>query len=555
MLYDDLDLQMKDSDDRLRWGGVSRLPPPRMAASGPENTFSVTTPVADLQRDLRTLGFLLAPEPDGEFGLETQWAVREFQIYAKMERVAREDTASEATAYADRLSQVPTGKHRYTGPVSGVVNAATRAALKHWLKESWRCPVVIDAWTKKNPPTRAIENLWKHDQGAGDHVIKALDLTDYYQPQPPGQLWAVGKSGKYTDDRGALHRGPQSTSEHAWQDAEVLPETLVGSEWSALGAAERSTFKVVRAVSEVECYGFFDAVNAYDQAIVSTGIFQFTFLDGVGELCGLLDELAAHHPGDYERAIAFFGMDVRGAGAGAQRSRPAVRLQNDSGGLEPVNKQPWINYIRNWHWFYRYEMMGRTVASYRRRMWPAAIRRIRKILSLTFAEGDVTAVGANPRGQPILATIGHAFTSELAVGYLLRWHVNLPGNIASGGSAGPRVIEMLNAAKELQPGLDWTLAPTQWTQAHEDALLNAIATMKKPNTVLTDTIPQIATPQRNPRWRIDRKVITPLSRDRGSFQLATAPAPAQPAQPPAPAPPAQPPGPLQPPAGPGQAGP
>src|SRR5690606_7699073 len=43
-----------------------------------------------------------------------------------------------------------------------------------------------------------------------------------------------------------------------WQDAEVLPETLVGAAWSALGAAERSTFKVVRAVAEVECYAFFD---------------------------------------------------------------------------------------------------------------------------------------------------------------------------------------------------------------------------------------------------------------------------------------------------------
>ena len=554
MIYNDFDLKRDDSDAESRWGGQARPAASATVASGPGNTLSTASPVADLQRDLRTLGFLLAPEPDGQFKLTTECAVREFQIYAKMERVAREYTTSTASAYADRLSQVATGAHRYAGPVSGVVNAETRAALEHWLKESWRCPVVIEAWTKKSPPTRAIENLWRHEEGAGKYVIKARDLTDYYQAQAPADLWVVGESTSYKAGK-VVRRGPVSTSEHAWQDVEVLPETLVGAAWSALSAAQRSTFKVVRAVAEVECYAFFDVVNSYDVAIVSTGIFHFTFQNGRGELCGLLEDLAAHHPGDYGRAISFFGMDVQGTGAGAQRSPPHVKLQNDSGGYEPVTKEPDINYIRNWHWFYRYVMMGRTVESYRRRMWHAALRRIQKLRSLTFDQGDVTAVGTTPRGQPILATIGDVFTSELAVGYLLRWHVNRPADIAGGRSAGPSAVAALAHAKQHQPSLDWTLPPTQWTQAHEDALLAGIEGIDKPNPELTNSMPRIATPAVNSRWRMDRKVIGQLSRVRGSFQLASAAAPVTPPQPPAPAPPPQPPGSQQPPVGPGPAGP
>lgn len=60
MLYDDLDPQLNDDDERQRWGGVSRLPPPAMVASVPENTLSPPAPIAVLQRDLRALGFLLA---------------------------------------------------------------------------------------------------------------------------------------------------------------------------------------------------------------------------------------------------------------------------------------------------------------------------------------------------------------------------------------------------------------------------------------------------------------------------------------------------------------
>src|SRR5690606_28273532 len=56
-------------------------------------TIAVAGHVQQLQRDLRELGFAVISSPDGDFGRYTQWAVREFQIYARMERVAALDVA------------------------------------------------------------------------------------------------------------------------------------------------------------------------------------------------------------------------------------------------------------------------------------------------------------------------------------------------------------------------------------------------------------------------------------------------------------------------------
>ena len=68
---------------------------------------------------------MLVGNPNSDFGRETFWAVREFQAYAAMAQVAQETTTCGAI-YADRPIAVSSGAHRYSGPISGVVNAATR---------------------------------------------------------------------------------------------------------------------------------------------------------------------------------------------------------------------------------------------------------------------------------------------------------------------------------------------------------------------------------------------------------------------------------------------
>lgn len=79
-LYGGYDLRRGDRDALFRYGGVVRRGSEPLPRPG-EVPF-----VTQLQRDLRELGFLLAGEPSGDFGLETEWAIREFQIYARMAR-------------------------------------------------------------------------------------------------------------------------------------------------------------------------------------------------------------------------------------------------------------------------------------------------------------------------------------------------------------------------------------------------------------------------------------------------------------------------------------
>lgn len=121
----DYDLQLNDNDAERKWGGTVRPIPKAVIPGGQLASVATSAPVAELQRDLRAVGIALDKSANGKFEMDTELALREFQIYASMNHVAKEDPASTATEYADKLTQVATGKHKYPGPISGVYNAAT----------------------------------------------------------------------------------------------------------------------------------------------------------------------------------------------------------------------------------------------------------------------------------------------------------------------------------------------------------------------------------------------------------------------------------------------
>jgi hypothetical protein len=87
--------------------------------------------------------------PDGWYGRNTQWAVREFQFHAKFEFAAKEDVTSAEKEFlhlvykatGDNPSQL-TGDARYPedGKVDGELNEETRKALQAWADGALRCP-------------------------------------------------------------------------------------------------------------------------------------------------------------------------------------------------------------------------------------------------------------------------------------------------------------------------------------------------------------------------------------------------------------------------------
>ncbi len=504
--------------------------------------------VTSLQQDIIKLGFRFFDAPTGTFHQPTQWAVRELQIYAKMARAAKEDTKSTAAEYADRLSPVDnTGDGLYAGPVSGVVNAATRKVIETWLKEDRRCPVVIDAWDKAIGGGKTDRNIWRHDEvKVAIRHAKALDMSDYYAPYKPGDLELFAQIQK--SDWGY---GPLGNADTSPASMEVLPESALGSPWASLSADFQSTFKVIRCIAEIECYAFFDVINAYDGEIVSGGLVHWTLgSKGTGELCEYLTGYAASSPADYQRAFTFFGFDPRPQRTG---DSPAVRVQKEDGSFDVLGTSAdKLNYMRNWHWLYRFVMASRTFESYRRRMWVETVARLAKIRN---APLEVTNLGTKRANNVITyPTIGQVFTSELAMGILLRWDVIAPERVLKGKRRADESMipgKAYDKARTDAPSLDWSSDLSKWTQANEDALVEALRAMaEKGNAQVKATIPMVfAFPRAHPRWKMDRTVITALSKVRGSFRLASgAPSASPPAQQPPAAPPPSTPPPSSPPA-------
>lgn len=548
MIYGNHDLQRGDNDGNPasnqapRWGGVNNPSPIAANVQTPLNqggaTIAIPQHVRQLQNDLRTLGFMFVRTSDGDFGRATEWAVREFQIYASMANVAQLNvgrlqgwqpqaglTAPEVTALGLRpnsnppesyhvasLDRVANGS-RYTGPISGVVNEATRISMEHWLRNNYRCPVIIEAWQvaigngQRTVPANNGINIWNADEitqasirNAANQVIARVrmfsrDFTghytfsgtrnaDHYQP--------LGGYARFLNYGGPLSEVPI----HTWAEAEMTPERLIGPTTTTAvlttspEGATASTYRVVRATAEQECMGMFDSINAYDDALVSLGPCHWTMglmpaggYDN-GELPGFLAYFLSRNQADYQRYLGNLGLYPSSAWAGPntgplwdQTGRKYVGwIRHHNEQTQPsqapgaLAQLPQVdrataeaNYFKTWHWFYRLAMAGRTCASMQQAMWGMVRLRIRDIRSvpISIQAGNVHVNG----------TLGTVYTSEKSVAILLRWHIFRPGHVT-----GQRVRDSLTRAINGNAQLNWNALQTQWTDAHERAITAQLLT-------------------------------------------------------------------------------
>jgi hypothetical protein len=317
---------------------------------------------------------------------------------------------------------------------------------------------------------------------------------------------------------------------------------LIGVEMARLTTAQLTTFRVVRAVSEMECLGFFDSVNAYDSAFVSVGPAHWTL--GLthrgmaeGELCGYLAYFSAFEPAAFYDAFERFGMRI---------DTPWIDANDDRSGrelLDPDGQRKytaWIalqgedgqyarryfdavdgNYFRTWHWAYRFMMAARAFPAFRLRMWDMARIRLRDVRSAPIPAAAGVPDVPNGAGGTRTATIGDCFTSEQAMGMLHRWHIYHPQDICIANAAGPRVVAAIAAA-----GLPGTAGdPTTWTDAHERDLIDALrAEVGNADAAIRTNLAQALDKVmgwpvylgRPSGYQLDPN-IAPLSPDRGSF--------------------------------------
>jgi hypothetical protein len=522
--------------------------------------------VGDLQRDLRALGFTMIEPAESGFGLTTDWAVREFQIYAKMPSTAR--WLRDTFPYADGLEQVDVlPEQRYPGEPTGLVDADTRAAIARWQLNNWRCGVVAEAWTLgagRRPVAVAagLDNMWRHDQAAVGLRAYVRDFTGGYDlpaTHPPTERHVVGRFKAF-----ASFGGPESTpaDDHGWDEAEVLPD-ITGSATPA--GATLSTFRAVRLVAEAECFAHLDSINAWDRAVLSLGPCHWTFalIDengvGSGELAAFFAYVAERHGPAFDRAVQRFGL--RPADQWATTGQPYLstlrtyvgsfrRLRSD-GQWQPLpsgldaSAEPVTETFRGWHWVYRLEMAGRTIPEWQTACWDFARIRLRDLLATPWGTTDEASAVAdvrNPDGSTRPATIGDVYTSERSVALLLRWHVKSPAHLVARSGNAPSVTYRAAAtlrtafAAAKEGSTKMTESPTDWEDTEETRLIKGIMDNLPNDVDLRKTMKQIKDwpvhpdpPHTYPTYyALDPATLLPISEGRGSFLADYAGLPAAP---------------------------
>jgi hypothetical protein len=88
-------------------------------------------------------------------------------------------------------------------------------------------------------------------------------------------------------------------------------------------------------------------------------------------------------------------------------------------------------WFRSAPWFYRFQMLGRTIPQYRRRMWDMARIRLRDIRSATWGAGVPAIPIGGGATRP--ATVGDVFESEKALAMVTRWQIWTPAEVITAG--------------------------------------------------------------------------------------------------------------------------
>ncbi|GAA2463491.1 peptidoglycan-binding domain-containing protein [Streptomyces macrosporus] len=467
--------------------------------------------------------------------------------------------------YASALESVEVPEaRRYTGQVSGCVDGATREIIARWKVNRWRCPVVVESWvvnaagakqrvqtierraaTADAPerPARPADNIWRWDDTTNPDGVRlrthVRDFSDRWtrpaaRPADTAErdrCTAIGRRTTYKDPRAAAGdparpmSGPVALPERndCWPEAEILPERLIGRPLAELPARTLATFKVIRAVAEVEALGFFDAVNCYDHAFASLGLCHWTLGARIwqpnvagrppreqwnvdeGELWAFLAYLRTRDEAAFNQLVGDCGIapdrtwigdgktaapgqaslwvrDLRkytAYGTATDRTgtaRPLTGFTAPAGSnVLTYRRYGELEFFKTWHWFHRFVMAGRTSAPFQRAMWDMARMRLRDVLSTPWnAPG---AAADNPAPMDPGVTVGDVFRSEKTIALVHRWHVFSPANVARDGSTGVAATALQRVvvtARTNRPDLVWGTNPRPWTADHQEALAAAI---------------------------------------------------------------------------------
>lgn len=461
--------------------------------------------VQNIKADMQTLGFGDLGPANNIYARRTKWAVREFQIYSKMAHVATEPLGATGE-YAQRLNQIANALP-YVGPVNGYLNAMTRARIDFWKRPAnrYRCPVVVTARDGAGFQNAFAggENLWAHNDltNTGPRMF-VRDLSDYYTlPAIDNRDIQVGGNryivlGEY---KSRAQGGPivvasrQSWATMAVDSVPILSaaEVTLAAATTAPQNAQWSTYLTILPTIQEEATLRFDVVNAWDSnATISIPFYHYNL--HAGELGGLLSFIKHEEQVTFDKAIGFFDVKPERVWPNtndfqAKRTSDMQFVRKPGYRFEDVpGSQDEENYFKTWHWFYRFVMACRIFDEWKEAAYKFARFRIQDIrdAGMTGQPGAPNAGSGATIPQDAAnnnVNIGDVFTSERAIGMLLRWHVKFPSHVVEGAAnqqAGNRLWSALERAQDpAQNGninVNWNTPVANWTNDHERALIAGI---------------------------------------------------------------------------------
>lgn len=251
-----------------------------------------------------------------------------------------------------------------------------------------------------------------------------------------------------------------------------------------------SAMNVMRAVSENE--GKLEAINAYDGAFLSFGIFQWTLgvRDNAGELPALLKKLKAHYPGAFTEYFGQHGIEVTND---TNTTYGFISLNG-----EKIQNRTVKETFRSSEWVYRF--------------WRAGLDQ--KVQATEISHGLSRLKNFYWKWKIHGFALSEIITSEYGVGLILDNHVNLP-----------LLVKLAVRDAMTETGL---MNPTNWTTVEEERLIEAY--LKKRAQTLYRTEEDRAAKKRgvgpmfnpNGRAKVTLKYVEKglISKERGSFRYS-----------------------------------
>lgn len=232
---------------------------------------------------------------------------------------------------------------------------------------------------------------------------------------------------------------------------------FVSANRDAFPGVAPSLLRVMEAVSANE--GKLEAINTWDNAFLTFGVFQWTAGsgNGKGELPAMLARLKSESPETFERFFGRFGLDV------VEVTQPAGDVPrgrfslNDRVLRSAADKEV----LRSLEWPFRCWSAGQDPAMRRAEIGQAMDR--------------ITVFYRSPKKLVRGRFVADYVTSEYGVALLLDQHVNRPGNV-------PGTLRKAADVMAQQPGGD---DPTTWGFAEEKRLLELYLQFRA-QTTMTD---------------------------------------------------------------------